>query len=65
MTEKSEKRDVRELNEKELKQVYGGKSSGWTTANPGGQPHGASQKTYNPGGNAPPGKNKDLPPGQQ
>lgn len=56
---------VRKLTEKELKQVYGGASPNWTTANPGGQPHGASAVTYNNGGNAPTGQNKDLPPGQQ
>ncbi len=59
MTEKSEKRDVRELKENELGQVYGGKLS---SANPGGQQHGASQITTN-GHNNPPGQNKNLPPG--
>ena len=53
---------MRKLTEKELKQVYGGKL---TSANPGGQPHGASQTTTNSGGNEPPGQNKNLPPGLQ
>lgn len=54
---------LRELSEKELEQVCGGKL---TTENPGGQPHGASQMTTTSGnGNAPPGQNKDLPPGLQ
>jgi hypothetical protein len=52
----------RELTEKEIEQVSGGKL---TSANPGGQPHGASQITENSGGNKPPGQNKDLPPGLQ
>ena len=52
---------VRELSEKELDHVSGGALE---TANPGGQPHGASQITTTSGnGNAPPGQNKDLPPG--
>jgi bacteriocin-like protein len=51
-----------ELTEDELEHVSGGKLS---SANPGGQPHGASQITTNDGGNAPPGQNKDLPPGLQ
>jgi bacteriocin-like protein len=54
--------DIRELTEKELEQVSGGKL---TTENPGGQQHGASQITENSGGNKPPGQNKDLPPGLQ
>ena len=51
---------LRELTEKELDQVSGGKLE---FANPGGQPQGASQITTTSGGNAPPGQNKDLPPG--
>jgi hypothetical protein len=51
---------MRELSGKELEQVCGGKLE---SANPGGQPHGASQITTNSGGNTPPGQNKDLPPG--
>ncbi len=54
---------MRELGEKELKQVSGGQ--GLTTENPGGQPRGRSQETTTPGGNAPPGQNKNLPPGLQ
>lgn len=54
-------RTLRELSKKELEQVCGG---GLTSENPGGQPHGASQTTTTSGnGNAPPGQNKDLPPG--
>ena len=54
---------LRELSEKELEHVSGGKL---TSQNPGGQPHGASQTTTTSGnGNAPPGQNKDLPPGLQ
>ena len=54
---------MRELSEKEVDQVSGGKLE---SANPGGQPHGASQITTTSGnGNAPPGQNKDLPPGLQ
>jgi bacteriocin-like protein len=54
---------MRELTEKELEQVSGG---ALTSENPGGQPHGASQITTTSGnGNAPPGQNKDLPPGLQ
>ena len=56
-------RKLRDLNEKELKQVSGGQ--GLTTANPGGQMKGRSQETTTPGGNAPPGQNKNLPPGLQ
>ena len=55
-----DKRTLRELSEKEREQVCGGALS---SANPGGQPHGASQITTNSGGNTPPGQNKDLPPG--
>ena len=51
---------MRELTEKELEQVCGGKL---TSENPGGQQHGASQTTTTSSGNAPPGQNKDLPPG--
>jgi bacteriocin-like protein len=51
---------MRELSEKELDHVSGG---ALTSENPGGQPQGASQTTTNSGGNAPPGQNKDLPPG--
>ena len=52
---------LRELSEEELDQVNGGTLE---SANPGGQPHGASQTTTTSGnGNAPPGQNKDLPPG--
>ena len=52
---------MRELTEKELDHVSGG---GLETANPGDQPHGASQITTTSGnGAAPPGQNKDLPPG--
>lgn len=50
---------MRTLNEKELDRVSGGKL---TSENPGDQPHGASQITYSEG-TAPPGQNKDLPPG--
>jgi bacteriocin-like protein len=54
---------MRELTEKELEQVSGG---ALTSENPGGQSHGASQTTTTSGnGNAPPGQNKDLPPGLQ
>jgi hypothetical protein len=53
---------MRELSGKELEQVCGG---ALTTANPGGQPQGASAETTTSGGNAPPGQNKDLPPGLQ
>ena len=52
--------EPRVLSEKELEHVSGGKL---TTANPGGQQHGASQITSNSGGNEPAGQNKDLPPG--
>jgi hypothetical protein len=53
--------ELRELTEQELDFVSGGALS---SANPGGQPHGASQITTTSGnGNAPPGQNKDLPPG--
>jgi hypothetical protein len=45
--------------------IKAGAGNNWTTANPGGQPHGASAVTYNGGGNAPAGQNKNLPPGQQ
>jgi hypothetical protein len=55
-------RTLRELSEKELEHVGGGKL---TSENPGGQPHGASQITKNSGGNEPPGQNKNLPPGLQ
>jgi hypothetical protein len=52
---------MRELSGKELEQVCGGALE---SANPGGQPQGASQVTTTSGnGNAPPGQNKDLPPG--
>jgi bacteriocin-like protein len=52
---------MRELTEKELDHVSGG---ALTSANPGGQSEGASQTTTTSGnGNAPPGQNKDLPPG--
>jgi len=62
MTKETERgRGLRELSEKELEHVSGGKLS---SANPGGQPHGASQITTN-GHNEPPGQNKDLPPGLQ
>ncbi len=58
-----DRRTLRELSEKELEQVHG---AALTSANPGGQPHGASQMTTTSGnGNAPPGQNKDLPPGLQ
>jgi len=54
-------RKLRELTEKELEQVCGGKLS---SLNPGDQPKGASQITGNSGGNdCIPGQNKDLPPG--
>jgi hypothetical protein len=54
-------RTLRELSEKEVEQVCGG---ALTSANPGGQSEGASQTTTTSGnGNAPPGQNKDLPPG--
>jgi bacteriocin-like protein len=57
------KETLRELTETELEHVNGG---GLSSANPGGQPHGASQITTTSGnGNAPPGQNKDLPPGLQ
>jgi hypothetical protein len=64
MRKRDSKRDnivMRVLDEKELDQVAGGKL---TSENPGGQPHGASQITYSEG-TAPPGQNKDLPPGIQ
>ena len=58
-----DRRTLRELSEKELEQVCGG---ALTSANPGGQPPGESQITTTSGnGNAPPGQNKDLPPGLQ
>jgi hypothetical protein len=55
-------RTLRELSEKEVEQVCGG---ALTSENPGGQSHGASQTTTNSGSkeNAPPGQNKNLPPG--
>ena len=56
---------MRELGEKELKQVSGGQGQGLTTENPGGQSQGRSQETTTPGGNAPPGQNKNLPRGLQ
>ncbi len=55
-------KELRELNESEMKQVYGG---ALTTQNPGGKQHGKSQATTTPSGNAPPGLNKNLPPGQK
>jgi hypothetical protein len=58
---KQTERTLRELSEKEIEHVSGGKL---TTANPGGQQHGASQITTN-GNNDPPGQNKNLPPGLQ
>jgi hypothetical protein len=61
---KGTERTLRELSGKELEHVCGGAGNNWTTANPGGQPHGASAVTYNGGDNAPAGQNKDLPPGQ-
>ena len=51
-----------ELIDADLDAVAGGALS---SANPGGQPHGASQITTNSGGHEPPGQNKDLPPGLQ
>jgi bacteriocin-like protein len=61
--EKRKEGQMRVLTEAELEQVSGGKLQ---SANPGGQPHGASQTTTTSGsGNAPPGQNKDLPPGLQ
>ena len=54
------KAEMRELSGPELDHVSAG---ALTSENPGGQPHGASQITTNQGGNAPPGQNKDLPPG--
>ncbi len=52
---------LRELTEKELEQVCGGKLS---SLNPGDQPHGASQITKNSGNDkCIPGQNKDAPPG--
>jgi bacteriocin-like protein len=62
---KGTERTLRELSEKELEHVSGGAGNNWSSANPGGQPHGASQITTNGGGNAPGGHNKDLPPGLQ
>jgi bacteriocin-like protein len=59
---KETERTLRELSEKELEHVSGGKLE---SSNPGGQDHGASQITKTPSGNAPPGQNKDLPPGLQ
>ena len=53
---------MRELTQAELDQVTGG---ALTSENPGGQSQGASQVTRTPSGNAPPGQNKDLPPGQE
>jgi hypothetical protein len=62
MTKETE-RTLRELSEKEIEHVSGGKL---TSANPGGQPHGASQITTTSGNDsAPPGQNKNLPPGLQ
>jgi hypothetical protein len=61
MTKETER--LRDLSETELEHVGGG---GLTSANPGGQPQGASQTTTTSGnGNAPPGQNKNLPPGLQ
>lgn len=57
-----DKRTLRELSEKELEQVSGGKL---IEENPGGQPQGRSAATETQSGNRPPGQNKDLPPGQQ
>jgi bacteriocin-like protein len=57
-----ETKDLRELSEKELEHVSGGKLD---SDNPGGQDHGKSQITTNSGGNQPPGQNKNLPPGLQ
>ena len=54
----------RELVDAELDHVWGGAGKNWVDENPGGQPNGASAVTYNGGGNAPLGQNKDLPPGQ-
>jgi hypothetical protein len=52
---------MRELSGKELEQVCGGALS---SANPGGQSEGRSQETTTSGNdNAPPGQNKNLPPG--
>jgi hypothetical protein len=62
---KDTERTLRELSEKELEYVSGGDGKNWKIENPGGQPHGASAETLNGGGNAPAGKNKDLPPGLQ
>lgn len=59
------KSGIRELTKKELEQVSGGAGNGWTSTNPGGQSEGASQTTYNGGGNAPGGQNKNLPAGLQ
>jgi hypothetical protein len=51
----------RELTDAELDHVSGG---GLTTQNPGGKQHGASQSTITSGNeSAPPGQNKNLPPG--
>jgi bacteriocin-like protein len=61
--EKRNEGKMRKLTEAELEQVSGGALQ---SANPGDQPHGASQTTTTSGnGNAPPGQNKDLPPGLQ
>ena len=60
--EKRNEGKMRNLTEAELEKVSGGKLE---SANPGGQPRGRSQTTRTPSGNAPPGQNKDLPPGLQ
>jgi len=53
--EKRNEGKMRKLTEAELEQVSGGRLQ---SANPGGQPHGASQITTTSGnGNAPPGQN--------
>jgi|GraSoiStandDraft_30_1057271.scaffolds.fasta_scaffold2258582_1 bacteriocin-like protein len=63
LIEETVTRTLRELSEKELEHVSGGALQ---HNNPGDQPHGASQITTTSGnGNAPPGQNKDLPPGLQ
>jgi bacteriocin-like protein len=59
---KETERTLRELSEKELEHVSGGKLE---SSNPGGQDHGASQITTTPSGHKPPGQSKDLPPGLQ
>ena len=58
---------MRVLDDKELRQVSGGKitpvkvNGGGNT--PNGTANGVPSENQNPAGSAPPGQNKDLPPG--